>query len=195
MSLPALSDASRIADALSRVGLLLEAEGEAIGIVVIGGAALNLLGIVSRPTVDVNVVAFGDPDHLTEPPEPLPAALTRAVRDVAVRFSMPTDWLNAMAALQWKQGFPPGFAARIVWRQYAGLAVGLASREDLIFFKLYAAADHASTTSNHFKDLLALEPTRRELNVAADWVRTQDPSPGFADLLNAALRHARSRIG
>lgn len=48
-----------------------------------------------------------------------------------------------------------------------GLDVGLIGRYDLIFFKLYAAADHASPGSVHARDLLALSPTREELDAAA----------------------------
>jgi hypothetical protein len=43
--------------ALARVGELLAADGEAFALVVLGGAALNLLGIVERATRDVDVLA------------------------------------------------------------------------------------------------------------------------------------------
>jgi hypothetical protein len=47
-----------VEEALQAVGELLADDDERFSIVVIGGAALQLLGIVSRTTHDVDVVAF-----------------------------------------------------------------------------------------------------------------------------------------
>lgn len=65
---------SDIENALRRVGELLDADGHAYAIVILGGAALNLLGIVQRPTTDVDILAFANPETpqptaLREPPE------------------------------------------------------------------------------------------------------------------------------
>lgn len=58
---PRLSmEPSRIDDALSAVGELLGASRTPFEIVVIGGAALQVLGLVTRPTADVDVVAILD---------------------------------------------------------------------------------------------------------------------------------------
>ena len=43
------------------VGDLLDADGERVGIVVVGGASLNLLGLVQRTTSDVDVIAATTP--------------------------------------------------------------------------------------------------------------------------------------
>jgi hypothetical protein len=181
--------------ALTRVGELLALAERPSAIVVLGGAALNLLGYVSRPTGDVDVVAFADGPRLIAPPEPLPESLLSAVRTVARQMRVPEDWLNTVAALQWRQGLPPDLAERVEWRTYGGaLRVGLVSRYDLIFFKLYAAADEARADGVHLRDLLSLAPTRDELTAAEVWIRMQDPSPAFADILDRALRHVRARI-
>jgi hypothetical protein len=183
-----------IALALTRVGELLALAGQPSAIVVLGGAALNLLGYVSRPTGDVDVIAFADGPRLIAPPEPLPESLLSVVRTVARQMRLPDDWLNTVAALQWRQGLPPGLADRLEWREYGGaLRVGLVGRYDLIFFKLYAAADEGAG-GVHLKDLLLLEPTLDELAAAEVWIRTQDPSPAFAHILDQALRHVRARI-
>jgi hypothetical protein len=42
----------------------------------------------------------------------------------------------------------------------------------------------------HFQDLLALRPTEIELKEAAEWVRLQDTSPQFAEILEQVLDHA-----
>jgi hypothetical protein len=53
-----LSDSNAVDYALQLVGELLSAEGESFAISILGGAALNLLGVVSRPTTDVDILAF-----------------------------------------------------------------------------------------------------------------------------------------
>lgn len=164
-----------------------------------GGAALNLLGVVNRATRDVDVVAIGQEDDSSNeleivPPDPLPEPLQRAVRTVARDFGLTDDWMNSKAGLQWRTGLPPGLQDRLRWRRYGGLHVGLVSRYDLIFFKLYAAADSGTPESVHYQDLLALEPTEEELEEAEAWVREQDPSPGFASILDAVLKSVRDDV-
>jgi len=188
------------------VAELLDAEGEAFAIVVLGGAALNLLGIVDRVTRDVDVVAFGvptdarPPRDITPPTDPLPAALRRAADIVGRDLRLPADWLNAESALQWSQGLPPGLAGRIHWRPYGtaepgGLWVGLVDPYDLTFFKLFATVDDATTRSRHYRDLLALRPGPATLAAAANWVGGQDASPEFADVLDRMVAHLRRELG
>ena len=184
--------------ALQLVGELLAARGERIHIVVIGGAAVNLLGFVRRATTDVDILAFAreegpGPLRLTPPEEPLPKVMRDAAAAVASDLGLDPNWLNAGPAPQWSTGLPDGLAGRVTWRDYGGLVVGLAGRFDLIHFKLYAAADDRGPESVHFQDLLALRPSDADLETAALWVRTQDPSPEFAETLSKVIDHARRR--
>ncbi|MGH7613088.1 MAG: DUF6036 family nucleotidyltransferase [Gemmatimonadales bacterium] len=163
---------------------------------VIGGAAVNLLGFVSRATTDVDILAFGQanphgPPRLSPPEEPLPRVLIDAARAVATDLNLGPNWLNAGPAAQWRPGLPPGLETRVHWREYGGLVVGLVDRYDLIFFKLYAAVDDTGPESVHFQDLLALTPTNEELIEASRWVRQQDPSPVVADTITRVINHAR----
>ena len=193
-----LAGASEIEDALRKTGELLAARGEEYWIVAIGGAVMNLLGLVARATIDVDVVAMADPKsggalHLRPPDHPLPAGLARAARTVAGDLGFAEDWLNAGPRSQWQTGFPPDWAAGIEWRQYGGLHVGLVDRRVLIHLKLHAAADDVGPRSVHFQDLMTLTPTEDELERAAEWIRsTQDPSPGMADSLSKLLTHVRT---
>lgn len=190
-------------EALTRVGELLAAEGHECAVTILGGAALNLLGIVERTTADVDILAFatprpgGAPEHATlrEPPEPIPEPLARAARTVARDLGLDPDWLNTGPALQWRARLPPGLAQRVEWRRYAALWVGVVARYDLIFFKLFAAADATGPQSVHYQDLLALRPSRAELDAAAAWVRTQDASPEFANVLDRVVSHVRQDLG
>ena len=184
--------------ALQAVGELLAAGDQRFSVVVIGGAALNLLGIVDRTTRDVDIVAFtlipGERAVLTRPPEPLPDALARAIARVARDFNLPDNWMNRGPAGQWDVGLPPGFAERVQWRRYANLDVGLCARIDLIFFKLEAAADQPNSNSRHYHDLLALRPSADELQRAADWVRSQNAGPDFHAILDRVIAYvSRSR--
>ncbi len=190
-------DAQGIGRALRLLGELLQARGQRFHIVVIGGAAVNLLGIVTRATTDVDILAFARPGahgrlRLTPPDEPLPRALVEPARTVATDLGLDPNWLNAGPASQWRSGLPPGLESRVQWSNYGGLDVGLVSRYDLIFLKLYAAVDDAGPTSVHFQDLLALMPTDEELAEASGWVQQQDPSPVIADTVIKVVRHARS---
>jgi hypothetical protein len=141
---------------------------------------MNLLGFVARATTDVDILAFGAAEGTTghtivQPPEPLPEPLRAAAAAVARQMNLDSSWLNAGPASQWKTGLPPGLESRIIWRSYAALEVGLAGRLDLIYLKLYAAADDTGPQSVHFQDLLALAPSDDELAEARRWVISQDP--------------------
>lgn len=182
--------------ALRALGEVLASLGEQAAIVAVGGTALILQGHVERVTQDIDVIAISrDPPERDrkriESPDPLPGPLLQAIARVARDFNLAEDWLNTTIGLQWKTGLPPGFAERIHWRQYDGLLLGLADRYDLIFLKLYAAADSEGPSSVHFQDLLALQPNDEELYAAAKWIRSQDTSPEFSRILDEVVKHAR----
>ncbi|MGH7427712.1 MAG: hypothetical protein ACREJ4_05060 [Candidatus Methylomirabilaceae bacterium] len=97
--------------ALEATGALLPRRGQTAAIVVVGGTALNLLGVVERFTGDVHVIATATPrrEGLPEnirPPDPLPAPLAEAVATVARDLGLPPDWLNTTVGGQWKTGLP-----------------------------------------------------------------------------------------
>jgi hypothetical protein len=181
--------------ALEAVGAILEAEAAPTAIVVVGGATLNLLGLLARTTQDVDVIARAvmAPDETSIellPPDPLPEPLTRAISRVARDFELPADWMNTVVARQWSQGLPPWLADDLEWRRYGALQVGLAGRRTLIALKLFAAADQ-SIRSVHAQDLVALAPTDAELEDAVRWVLTQDVSQVFPDLVAEVVQHVR----
>jgi hypothetical protein len=183
-----------IVEALGAVGELLAAEGETVRIVVVGGAALILRGLVSRLTEDVDIIAVvRSPGQgaraRMETPDPLPPPLLRAAARVARDYNLAGDWMNSAVGAQWKTGLPPGFEKRLRWMQFGGLGLGVAHRLDLIFLKLYAAVDSEGPQSVHYQDLLALRARRNELAAAAEWVKTQDVSAEFAHLLREVLDH------
>lgn len=183
--------------ALRALGEILASQGEHAAVVVVGGTALIMQGFVARATRDVDVIAISrDPPEwkrkAIEAPEPLPESLLWAIARVARDYNLPDDWMNTSVGLQWKTGLPQGFEERIHWKKYDGLWLGLADRYDLIFLKLYAAADSEGPSSVHYQDLIALQPANEELDAAARWVGSQDPSAPFAQILGQILKHAKS---
>ena len=189
-----------IEQALQAVGELVAADSESYAVVILGGAALSLLGVIDRATRDVDIVAFASdsvsakaPD-LAMPPKPMPEPLARAIRTVALDFGLDETWLNTGPDLQMRMGLPEGMAERLEWRQFAGLRVGLTSPRDLVSFKLFAAADDRPG-GRHAKDLLALNPSDADLDAAADWVKGQDANvnefPGIVDKVVEYVRENR----
>jgi hypothetical protein len=173
---------------LSALGEQLSLTGHRYDLIVIGGSALLALGLVTRPTQDVDVVAIRGDSGLVEA-LPLPDPLTRARARVARDFDLPNDWLNSAAAVDMlRLGLPTGFAGRLTCRDYGpALSVCFASRYDQIHFKLHATADRGG--GKHLLDLKALQPTAEELIAAACWTRTHDPSEGFRSVLTDVLAY------
>lgn len=160
----------------------------------VGGATLNLLGIVSRTTRDVDVIAqaYRDTEGVLRlvHAEPFPQALERAIVTVARDLGLDAEWMNAAVGKQWSQGLPPGIEHDLQWRRYGALHVGLVGRRTLVALKLFAAVDQGPR-SVHMQDLLALAPGDAELDEAAAWVETQDGSSVFPQLVRQALEHVR----
>ena len=99
----------RIEELLAAVGELLQQESHSCSIVVVGGASLNLLGLLERTTKDVDVVARVEKKggrRIFVQPDPLPEPLEKAIATVARDFGLPTDWMNTRVATQWPQGLP-----------------------------------------------------------------------------------------
>lgn len=180
-------DQPRTHELLKALGEQLAARGAHTELVVIGGSALLAVGLISRTTRDVDVVALLSGQTLIEP-RPLPTELVAACDRVARDFGLPENWLNAAPADLLDFGLPDGFVDRLQRRDYSEtLTVHFACRFDQIHFKLYAMVDQGA--GKHEADLRALEPTRDELLAAARWTQTHDPSEGFREQLLAALAY------
>ena len=119
--------------------------------------------------------------RITKFPEWLVEAANKVGRD----FDLPENWLNLGPASQVESGLPEGFEKRLVKMVYGQyLTIYFISRIDQIHFKLYAAVDQ---NGYHVQDLFALKPTEIEMEMAANWVVTQDVSEVFKTLLKDFL--------
>lgn len=162
-----------------------------LGLVVCGGTAMNALGYVSRATKDVDVVALLTHAESEEASflmaKPLPPEVLAARDAVAEDLGLDGDWLNDGPADLLRWGLPAGCEQRLQPKRYGQtLTVHFLGRLDLICLKLYAYAD--SQALRHRSDLLALEATSEELELALEWVLTHDDSEAFQFLLKGALK-------
>jgi len=173
--------------ALHALSAFLEADNaDPERLVVIGGSALIALGIVSRTTKDMDIMAGVDPWRGLVDPRPLSQALLRAAGKVAQELQLDTHWLNTGPADQIQAGLPVGFLSRLTRRDYGPyLTIFYPDRFDLIHLKLFAVIDQGP--GRHVSDLKALHPTEDELLLSARWVLTQDAGDVFPQIVRNTL--------
>ncbi len=153
--------------------------------VVIGGAALNLLGVVSRPTRDCDIL------HPA-----LPLAIADAARAFAaeVRASgevLQDDWLNngpASLAAQLPAGWPERLQTVFTGRALELRCLGC---EDLLRSKRFALCDRGIDLG----DCLALAPTADELRALLPWLEQQDANPDWPAHVRATIGDVARRLG
>jgi hypothetical protein len=170
--------------------------GTSLGLAICGGTALSALGLVTRTTKDVDVlgtVIESQGRLRIQRIEKFPEWLMEAARKVGRDFDLLENWLNLGPASQVDSGLPKGFEERLVKRSYGRyLQIYFISRIDQIHFKLYAAVDR---NDYHLQDLIALNPTEEEMEMAAKWVVTQDVSDTFRSILKEFLeRHGYGTV-
>jgi hypothetical protein len=183
-------EGDRVDEALTLLGGVLAERGETHEIVVIGGGALLLLGLISWPTKDLDVVAMVE-DGKYVSAQPLPMSLVDAVRDVGRELGLASDWVDVRPTSLIEDGLPVGFNNRVESLVYGTLTVHVASRFDQIHLKLLAAVylwSQWSSREKHAVDLQRLAPTRDELITAGRWVCQQDSLPEFPKIVAEVLK-------
>jgi Nucleotidyltransferase of unknown function (DUF6036) len=136
----------------------LAAQGLRFEAVVIGGAALALLGVVQRPTDDCDVL---DPT--------IPEPVLGAARSFAATQGISPTWLNSQAHdfVGVPGCLPEGWRARLrLAFQGTALVLHTLGRLDLLCTKLVALVDRGTD----YADCLALRPTQAELEAAWPFV-------------------------
>jgi len=163
-----------------------------VELLVCGGSALNVLGLVRRATKDVDILAYIERGEKGETflikADSLTPELVMAAKKVARDFNLPDDWLNTGPASAVDLGLPNGFMQRATTRVFGNkLAIHFLGHYDQIHFKLYAAVDPGA--GKHLDDLLALKPTSEEIESAARWSMTHDVSEGFKQNLKSLVNY------
>lgn len=157
--------------------------GLALEAVVVGGAALNLLRLISRQTRDCDIL------HPSLPAEILAAAHTFAAE--AGGGVLGDEWLNNGPS-QLAPLLPAGWELRLQ-EAFRGRAVTLRTlhRSDLLKVKLFALCDRGLD----LPDCVALAPTPAELAEAVAWLEPQDLNPGWPAHVRATLEDLARRLG
>ena len=159
--------------------------GLALEAVVVGGAALNLLGVITRQTRDCDILHPGC-RRRSWPPSRAFATEVRARGEV-----LKDDWLNngpsALAPL-----LPAGWELRLQ-EAFRGRVLVLRSlhRADLLKSKLFALCDRGLDLA----DCIALAPTPAELAEAITWLEPQDLNPRWPEHVRATLGDLAKRLG
>lgn len=163
----------------------LAARGRQAELIVVGGAALALLGVVMRPTRDCDV--------LLPPLDADLADLARVFARVRTAAGHPLDqaWLNNGPA-SLAQALPEGWRGRLqVVFQGASLRLQTLGRRDLLAAKLWALCDRGTDLG----DCLALRPTAEEIAALHPWLLAQDIGPQWPEHVAAVLTDLGRRSG
>ena len=152
--------------------------------VAIGGAALNLLGVVSRLTKDCDILYPEIPRDIAEASRAF-ATEVRARGD-----TLQNNWLNnGPASLanqllpQWQERLQALFSGNVICLRSLG-------RVDLLCAKLFALCDRGIDLG----DCIALAPTTDELAKVLSWLE-QDANPDWPAHVRATLVDLRRRLG
>lgn len=145
--------------------------------IVIGGAALSLLGVITRTTRDVDLLT-----------SPIPPIISRHAKLFAHAEGLAENWLND-APQSLKKELPPGWELRIQ-KVFQGSALILwtLARPHLIISKLYAACDRDADDA---RDLLAMTPTDEELQDAYEWVASLDGNPEWPTHVSSVVQRLK----
>jgi hypothetical protein len=163
---------------LSELGLHFEA-------VVIGGAALNLLGTVSRETKDCDVLDPSIPSAI------LAAASEFQKREQAAGRELEESWLNNGPASLVPQ-LPEGWRdrLRVVFTGQA-MTLHCLGRRELLMSKLFAYCDRLEDR----EDCIALAPTANELADILPWLECQDTNELWPEYVRDKLAELARGLG
>lgn len=163
---------------------------EPLGLVVCGGAALRVLGVLDRPTKDVDVIALSMKNRLAPTTDEFPAGFRECVVEVAEDLGLATDWLNRGPSKLLDMGLPDGWRQRVSAADFGKrLRIYWLGRADLICLKLYAACDdRAKRPEVHADDLRRFKPSYEELDVGVEWLREALPASRYAELSHPLKR-------
>jgi hypothetical protein len=158
----------------------IEARELTFSAVAVGGAALSVLGIITRSTLDVDLL-----DAV------IPTEIMRAAKEFAVTQTISESWLNNGPSSLTRD--LPGDWRERIRILYEGKALNLwtLDRIDLIRTKLWAMCDRIRDLG----DLIDMAPSDAEISVAAEWVKQLDTNPNWPDHVDTMVAALRQRLG
>ena len=150
----------------------LDTRGLKLEATIIGGAALQLLGVITRTTKDCDVL---EPKLSNE--------ILGAAGDFAASNGLAGGWLNNGPATLIDE-LPAGWKERRK-EIFKGKALFLLTlgREDTLRAKLYAYLDRGIDLD----DLKELKPTKEEIEKLSPWLKDRDGNPGWPDYVDKSM--------
>ena len=153
--------------------------------VAIGGAALNLLGVISRFTRDCDILDPNIPNDVLSAAKDFAATVRKeggALRD---------DWFNngpksltRTLPKTWVENLQPLFNGKALKLRTLG-------RSDLLKSKLFALCDRGTDRD----DCLLLKPTKAELIEALPWVKDQDANVDWPQHVDETIAELAEVLG
>jgi hypothetical protein len=146
-----------------------------------GASALCVLGLLSRSTMDVDVLGVVVRDRDLDPCEVFPVEMERAIANAGLELGLADDWFNGSASRLLERGVPEGTLERsLAHRKTFGpcLTVRFLDRRDQVALKLFASMDPVDGI-RHLKDLEEISPEAAEIEHALDWMAGWESSAAF----------------
>ena len=150
-----------------------------------GASALCVLGLLSRSTMDVDVLGIISDEKEVIPCEHFSLEMEAAIAASGRELGLPDDWFNGSASTLLQQTLPTGALERSKkHRQEFGpcLVVRFLDRMDQVALKLFAAMD-PKDGQRHLRDLEDISPTRSEITHAITWMTSWKSNQAFRDRL------------
>lgn len=154
-----------------------------------GASALCVLGLLSRSTMDVDVLGVVVRDRDLNPCEVFPKEMEKAIANAGLELGLADDWFNGSASSLLVRGVPEGTLARsFAHRRTFGpcLTVRFLDRKDQVALKLFAALDPVDGI-RHLKDLEEITPEAGEISHALSWMGGWESSAAFRAKLKAIV--------
>ena len=169
---------------IPRFDAFLAERGLALEAIATGGAALALLGIISRETRDCDLI---EPELSTVVLEASRAFASGLRKQGEI---LRDDWLNngpaSLAPL-----LPEGWRNRLqLIHQGEAIRLWALGRPELLLSKLFALCDRGLDLA----DCLALQPSEQELARAEAWIAAQDLHPDWPAHVRATLQDLGRRL-
>lgn len=150
-----------------------------------GASALCVLGILSRSTMDVDVLGIISDESDVLPCEHFSPEMEAAIAASGRELGLPSDWFNGSASTLLQRSLPTGALERSgKHRMKFGpcLVVRFLDRVDQVALKLFASMD-PKDGQRHLKDLQEISPTRSEILHAVEWMSSWKSNQAFRDRL------------
>jgi len=154
-----------------------------------GASALCVLGLLTRSTMDVDVLGVVVRDRDLNPCEVFPEEMERAIANAGLELGLAEDWFNGSASRLLERGVPEGTLERaLVHRKSFGpcLTVRFLDRKDQVALKLFAAMDPVDGI-RHLKDLEEISPDPEEIIHSLRWMGDWKSSDAFRSKLKAII--------